>query len=539
MLNSRCYRRQFEYDKIRIFIGSSYPMALSTLRFRYAGFVLLWSVMLISASHRLAYGNGWEHTAVPVSKLILALKHQDPAVRERAAHSLGHHSSDESIAALINALADENEIISVRKAVFVALSRINTPRAIQPALQCIDTESQLDIRVACIESIRNLQDDRIEDVAVRLLSSPEASIQRQALRMLSSQSSKSALTQIQSALQSSDNSVRLAAINALGHLAQPDGIHSLSEFLNLDTPVSLLIEALKAVVRLDQDNLQNQIQDIFEKTGDPRVKRHALLALNAGKNQGDQINLVQALSNDDPLLVIQALEIVREQQDPELVSAVIKAGTLIAEDFYGQSIENITANPEQAIVQLSLINEFLRTLIATDPHHGEKFFRTTAMPMELPRNSPALLAIAEGLYKARWQGIYAGAYTHTGSMNDAIELAMTDPDARLRAVAVRSAGVNAPDRFYDSILSAVRDKNADVRVQAVTVLGRFLRPSNLEPLVMAVSDPNSRVREEAVRSLGYLGETKAITVLENAQQNDSSDRVKSAARVALDLIQQP
>ncbi len=252
--------------------------------------------------------------------------------------------------------------------------------------------------------------------------------------------------------------------------------------------------------------------------------------------------MAKSLESEDHLMLLQALEIAREQNDSSIVKAIIEAAEPLFSSFYGQSAQSLQDDPQNAIIQLSVINEYLRTIIALDPHHADALFNLAATPVKVEVNSPILLTVAEGLYKARWQGIYGIGYTHVGKADSAIKLGYSDKDSRLRAVATRSMGVNDPKRFRDLALSALRDTVAEVRWQAAIVLGRDTELTNLEPLINATKDVDTRVRVEAVLSLGYLAakqtdRDRVEMILQGIIQEDVNARVKASASFALELLQ--
>lgn len=117
--------------------------------------------------------------------------------------------------------------------------------------------------------------------------------------------------------------------------------------------------------------------------------------------------------------------------------------------------------PNKAVVELSVLNEFLRTVIAIDPHHADKLFKVVTQPYVVARNRPLLLQVAEGLYRARWHGLYGIGYTHAGTADDVLKRSIADPDARVRAVALRSMGVSDPTRFHSLAVKALNDISAE------------------------------------------------------------------------------
>jgi len=488
--------------------------------------------------------NGWEHTAVPVTALISALGNEDAEIRQRAAHSLGHHHTDQVVKLLIKTIERGEENIRVRQAVFSALGRIGNALAVPTIAGCLKSEQEVSVRTMCAVSLEQMRTPEAEEAVLSAIDDSETPVKLAAISSLGHQQTQLAAQTLAPYLQSEDMRTLLVAIRALGNTRQEEALDALKAFIKAKTDVSTLVEVLRAVAVIGSSSVAEQVKEVLEESDNPRVRRHALITLGSIDKNSVQEGLSKSLKSDDPLMLIQALEIARELDDPSIVSAILSAAKPFFSRFYGQFPDHLKTDPENAIVQLSVINEFLRTIIALDPHHADELFSLAATPTAIEVSSPILLTVAEGLYKARWQGIYGIGYTHIGKADSVIQQGYNDKDSRLRAVATRSMGVNDPTRFRDLALRALQDRVAEVRWQAAIVLGRDAGLSDLAPLINAARDTDARVRVEAVLSLGYLATSQADHhdvegVLEGVISEDKNARVRASASFALELLRKP
>jgi len=505
------------------------------VRFTQVGLVLL-----LSFPGSLLLANGWEHTAIPLPALISALSDQNADIRQKAAHSLGHHSSDNVAKKLLQVLDDGEQNTQVRQAIFGALGKIGYAGSFDAVNHCLAEETEVSVRTVCATVLETLGTADAEHAAILATNDPHHSVRLAAINVLGSYNSNRVIHVLTDFLGHEQQSVRLAAIRAVGRTAHPTAFDHIEELIDTDTEATILVAALKAVTKLSGNRARSKIQQVFSTTPNERVKRFALIALAATDSNGIRASLENALSSDDPLMIIQSLEIIRDLKDTDLLPAVIRHAMGFSQRFYSQSALAIESNANQAIIDLSVINEFLRTVIAIDPHHAAGLFALAAKPPVIRNNKPIFLHVAQGIYQARWQATYGIGYTHAGDADEVIYQGFASKDARLRAIATRSMGVNDPTRFRELTLKAMQDNNAEVRWQAAVVMGRDPSITDLSALLKATSDPYSRVRKEAALSLGYVaGNNKeARERLQTIIAQDADPEVRASASYALKLLMQ-
>lgn len=119
---------------------------------------------------------------------------------------------------------------------------------------------------------------------------------------------------------------------------------------------------------------------------------------------------------------------------------------------------------------------------------------------------------------------------------DALLVAVTSEDPRVRRLAARALGGIKDDRAVESLLAAVMDENPDVRRQALEAVANFPDDRVREALVFALNDP--AVRIEASLLLGERKDLRALPYLIEVLRDHDSDRARSAKRVLV-LIGSP
>ena len=362
----------------------------------------------------VAAANGWEHTAIPASALMSALQSDDASLRQQAAHSLGHHRGEDIAKQLIGVIQRGEPESSVRQAVFASLGKMGARSALPVIEKCLELESEITVRVACASALSGIVSPASESIAHRFQNEINPAVQRAALASLGNYKTQKSLDALVAVLGSDDRRLQLTAMAALGRTGNADALESLVPVINARADEISLVTALKAIARIGGVKAPQVVQNLYDKTDNDRIRRYALIALAAFDSETN--GLLKALSSDDPLLQIQALEIIRENGNKQDIDHVINLAEKHTKKFFDRPAAWVEKNPEQAVVELSVMNEFLRAVIAIDPHHAGRLFKSVAQPRSISRNRPIFLEIAEGLYRARWQGIYGIGYTHKGDV---------------------------------------------------------------------------------------------------------------------------
>lgn len=137
---------------------------------------------------------------------------------------------------------------------------------------------------------------------------------------------------------------------------------------------------------------------------------------------------------------------------------------------------------------------------------------------------------------------------------DQIRAALADPNADVRAAAVRA--LERAERFEDldrlleqlksdtvkerieavyglggigdeasirPLVGALHDSVEDVRAAAVRTLAELLDESTLSPIVQCLDDPSTLVKREAVEALGRFGDRRLVPILRALLGGDGGD----------------
>ena len=508
--------------------GMSVPSIPARQTLLLAAMILLFNMPVTEAS-----ANGWEHTAVPVETLLAALTDTDHGIRAKAAHSLGYHRGNEVAEALIQTLAKEEPVAAVRQAIYRSLGKIANPLALSSLESCIRDESQQAVRVECAESLAAFPQSEAERIVQTAVGDSQRPVRLAAIGSLGNFQTAGAINAVNKFLQDPDTATRQRAARAAAMQSDPASMGLLLSMLAKGDDAEK-IAALKALATRKDPVARAAIENEFADTSDPRIKRYAFIA-RAAINAGDEYSILQqALADEDPLLKLHGLEFARERKLVDTTDTLVELGISQLDVISSYLAEPASDKTQQTQVALTLLNEFLRTVISIDPAKG--FDLLSGAAGLNARSAQGDLTIAEGLYRARWQGIYGIGYTGDTRAEALLRDAVNDADARIRAAATRSMGVFGPQQFRDSIGRALEDPAAEVRWTAASVLGRDPSSPHRMALIGSLEDSHAGVRREAALSLGYLGALSAVNRLRNLVKNDPDQRVQAAASFALRLL---
>lgn len=207
-----------------------------------------------------------------VQEVMLALSHQDPFIRARAAHTLGmmKEGATDSVRALIASLRDTEE--EVREEAAWALGEIGHPASVVPLIRALGDESQ-PVQEAAVEALVKLGEDAIPEV-IRSLGSDNPIVQRNALQVLIQTGQAKELIQ---ALGDPGPQVRLfsqEALVAIGLPAVPELISALLKETN-HSRLEMVIDTLTTV---GKDAVPKLIEALGQASGPARLRLVRILS---------------------------------------------------------------------------------------------------------------------------------------------------------------------------------------------------------------------------------------------------------------------
>jgi HEAT repeat protein len=483
------------------------------------------------------YANGWEHTSIDLDVLVTALDDPNPNMRQRAAESLGYRPQLEAANALLARLKKNEPVARVRQEIYVALGKIGENIALSSIKDCLNKEKVISVRAQCAAALGNITSPISEQLALQSLDDENNLVRTQATVSLGNFSTANVVTTLTELTKDENFAIKNNALLSLGRTGSVDAIPVLIDSLVQASNRQQILVTLSALTFLANPNTVEAIRHVYIHSDDEQIKRYALVAMANTRAQGSESLFLDALSSQDPDSRILGLVVLRSFGSSKEVPAIVERALKGSNEIFRKGSNRLLLDPLRTISELQLLNEYLKTVIRLDPAAGERLYAQAAMPKLIPRTSGTNLKIAQGLHDARWQSLYGLGYTGTEKAGEIIKAALTDHDARIRAVATRSMGVLENLRYVDSIEAMLYDEAAEVRWMAARVLGRLNNSGSVDALVKMLKDTNALVRLESAFSLGYLNAQPAKQKLSRLAELDSDKRVREAAQHAVSLIQ--
>jgi len=498
---------------------------------------LLCLVIILGCYSQNAYPNGWEHTSIDFNVLVLALDDPNPNIRRRAAESLGFRRQAGTTDALLARLEKNEADARVRQEIYSALGKIGEEKALGAIRGCLEKEKEIAVRAQCAGALGNFHSEIAGQLALKGIQDENNRVRVQAAASLGSFTSVAAVDALKVLVRDKNTSIKNTALLSLGRTGSKEATGILIESLKLAGDRGQILISLQALTFLASPATVEAIREVYAQSSDEEIRRYALVAMANTRAQGSESLFLDALSSEDPETRILGLAVLRTFGGPGEVPAIIERALIESSDLFVEDSDQLFLDPARTIAKLELLNEYLKTIVRLDPASGEQLFSQPAMPRLIPRSSGAQLKIAQGFYEARWQSLYGLGYTGTDQAGEIIKLALTDPDARIRAVATRSLGVLEDSRLVDSVQAMLLDEAAEVRWVAARVLGRLDAANSIDPLIEMLGDASAQVRLESVLSLGYLNARTAKQKLSKLAEDDPDQRVSEAALYAVSLIE--
>jgi HEAT repeat protein len=496
-------------------------------------------LVLVSLCHaRNAYPNGWEHTSIDFNVLVSSLDDPNPAIRRRAAESLGFRRQAGTTDALLARLEKNEPIARVRQEIYSALGKIGENKALVAIQDCFENEKDVPVRAQCAGALGNIDSSLAEQLALQGIHDESDPVRIRAIASLGSFSSARVVERLEVLARDNNTLIKNTALLSLGRTGSVDAKPVLLESLRQSSNREQLRVSLQALTLLANPDTAAAIRDIYEGNSDEELRRYALVAMASTRAQGSESLFLDALSSEDSKTRILGLALLRNQGGPGEATAIIEHALVESSDLFLVDNDHLSLDPTETIAKLELINEYLKTIIRLDPGSGEPLYARFAMPIFVPRSTTAHLKIAQGFYETRWQSLYGLGYTGKERAGKIIETALADPDARIRAVATRSLGVLENPAYIDSVRAMLFDEAAEVRWMAARVLGRLQAANSIDALIEMLDDTNAQVRLESALSLGYLDARAAKQKLAELAERDPDQRVSEAAIYAASLIGQ-
>ena len=182
------------------------------------------------------------------------------------------------------------------------------------------------------------------------------------------------------------------------------------------------------------------------------------------------------------------------------------------------------------------VRKFIYLLSHKDgPIRNWRFFPTQILLRKLRSDSPEIRAYAA-------EGLGPVGY---GSAVEPLIGALEDDNPSVRRFAISSLGKIGDMRAVDVILPFLQDEEVDMRCTTVVALGELglndrkeLHPSQnvIDALISSVTDSDRSVCSAAVVALGRIGNSQAISALNDLAESTESEWIRRYISEALHQI---
>jgi HEAT repeat protein len=509
-------------------------------QFQRVAFAFLLLLVIILATGR-SYGNGWEHGAIPFEALIKALEFESPAMRLRAAQSLGFRGQHEAVDPILKRLAEPEENSHVRSALYLALGRLSDRRAVPALKTCLDKEARDDLRSDCVIALSMLgENSTLPPLLKAFYEDSSFLVQSSVVDALGSFSEEAAVEILATLVNSEGNpNLRLRAIRALGRTGSQGAVKPLLKALAGSRSDNERLLIVNSLTLLRPSEATVPLTELLQKTEDPQLRTQIVIALGSIQEGDTYPTLIDMLKDKVPAVRYFAVKSLHELGRREAAVPISKLSLEITQRFEQRTTRELLADPLPVIADLSFQLVALQAITYLDATKGMEALLGAARSRGFQRDSAVALKIAEGIYRQRRTALNGLGYT--GSQEAAAFLAgpggLRDPDFRLRAVAAQSLGILGFSEMAEKLLDLFGDPVAEVRWTAALVLGRLGDRKAVGPLMERLTDINAEVRRQAALSLGYLGDRRAYEALTRLARDEESETVQAAAAYGARLLE--
>ena len=479
--------------------------------------------------------NGWEHGSTPYEALIKGLASEDTELRGRAAESLGYRGQTEAVGPLLAVLTGPEPEAFVRGAIYAALGRLGSGESFDALRSCLRGETVDTVRAECALSLGMLGQERAVPTLLGLLDGDEVTIVKsRAVHALGYFSGRTVVDRLSMAASSGNGSLASHAVSALGHTGDPRAALALVALLSRARTDEARIALVDALAHTGSEDAAPALQSLLGESENPTLRARAIVALASVGDGGSVPTLIGLLEDPVPGIRLYAVEALRQLASSKAAVFIAQ----LAQRLLPYMDEEREDDGVIAAAELSVLDLALRAIAELDPASGYDLFSSAAIRRVVRTDSSTTMARAQGVYEVRRRALYGLGYTNRCEAIDLLlgENGIGDPDARLRAVAVRSIGVLGAGHASAAVAELLHDPDPYVRWTAAMVLGRLRGVGAAPELIGGLDDPHREVRRQAILALGYLGIDRARPELEAMSAYDPAEEVRAAAIYSLELI---
>ncbi len=427
-------------------------------------------------------------------------------------------------------------------------------RSVSPLLSVLqdDAESR-DVKIAAIEALGTIRDERAIDLMIEVLGLPDPST-GQPLANLLVKFGEAVCQPLSKVLASSRREMqRLWAVRVLAEVGTVNSSPVLLSALRDRSP-EVRAEVATALGRLGVADAEAPLSTMLMEDTFPQVRETAAQALGNIPVDRVPIALKKGIADSDHNVRLAS------------VAAVEKIGKEAAPlftDLLSSESEEAAALAARALERMGVVEEHIQNLVGAEWKLAWEFLRTIAKHGEVATlarylTDPRLLmriricrALAQGKgsrcrdalaeraksdpeWVVRLEALLA-LVNLGGSESDLLTRALDQEEGIFRErllAALQEIPQGLLDPLAEPVGRLVQDTNLKVRLEAIRVLGKIHSDSVLPNLLSGLSDPAPQVRQEAASVLHNYSNQKVIEPLTSALQ-DADPRVQAAAARSL------
>lgn len=446
-------------------------------------------------------------------RVMDALRHSSPEVREWAAEALGDVTGQEQVVpALITRLEDASEFPNVRRAAAQALGKLGNSSA-SPALLKAAAHGDFWMRQAAIEAVSRLGDEKVVPALLELMRQ-DAWTRPAVIKALGQIGHVDAVPALVTALEDQSDSTRAASLEALFKIVmEPTGRRTGTLRTALLRPV-IPLEPLRR--ELKQDRLPGSA-----------YAAHLLGWLGRTESVPE---LIEALNSAEAPLRDAATEsLLRFGQNavPSLLTAVTRPETNLRE----RVIEILGLIGDRSVVPALMdrltdpeLNVRLATLRALGALGGEMAYSGLLQAVnDAATRDTALSILSQSNSDAAIQDLksYLQRYLYESKSQ-----------SQMRWAAAQALSLLGDETAVSILLNATRLPDEGIRKPAAEALARVRGRRAVNVLIEALGDRDWLVRQKAVEALSSIQDTRVVAALLPLTR-DSEWRVRWALANAL------
>ena len=332
---------------------------------------------------------------------------------------------------------------------------------------------------------------------------------------------------------SSESSVRLAAIHAIGEFNSPKAFDTLLKCIQQDQG-ALKIAAVQALVEIKDPKIIPATIKLASDS-EPEIRKLAVAGLARMRGEKAIKTLVSVLKDSDRSVQLEAIEGLGDSKEKAVVSRL--ANFLESDD---REIQLITVEAIAKLGEKRVLPKLL-DILDKEIHDHAPSENTTRLVKALQRfrDPRSVLPLCQLLdsedAKLRKRVVESLGVVGDAAARPALErILQRDSVDEVRAAAAKALGDLGDPAAVDALTTALNE-TSEVRIKALVSLARFKSANALPVIRQMLVDPLPQIRYQIANLLGEVGDQSAIPDLEQLAADDEP-MVQRAALKSLETL---